>query len=55
MMDLIVSFAVLFAATFLAAWLLSPRLRRWIELPKYRFQANVRNYDQAQAAKENPR
>ena len=45
-MDAIVGLAVLFAMVFLAAWLLSPRLRLWVERPKYRFQANVRSYDQ---------
>jgi len=48
MMDAIVWVAVAFALAFLAAWLVSPRLRRWIERPKYRFQADVRRYDQAQ-------
>jgi hypothetical protein len=47
-MDLIVGFAVLFAIVFLAAWLLSPRLRAWVERPKYRFQEDVRAYDQVQ-------
>lgn len=45
-MDVIVGLAVLFAVVFLAAWLLSPRLRVWVERPKYRFQADVRSYDQ---------
>jgi hypothetical protein len=45
-MDAIVGLAVLFALVFLAAWLLSQRLRLWVERPKYRFQANVRIYDQ---------
>lgn len=52
MMDAIVSLAVAFALAFLAAWLVSPRLRSWIERPKYRFQANLRSYDQAQAEKD---
>jgi hypothetical protein len=52
-MDVIVGLAVLFAVMFLAAWLMSPRLRTWVERPKYRFQADVRaadvrGYDQVQ-------
>jgi hypothetical protein len=47
-MDVIVGLAVLFAVVFFVAWLLSPRLRAWVERPKYRFQANVRTYDQVQ-------
>jgi hypothetical protein len=39
---------VLFAVVFLAAWIVSPRLRVWIERPKYRFLADVQSYDQAQ-------
>ncbi len=46
-MDLIVGLAVLFAVVFLAAWLVSSRLRAWVERPKYHFQANVRAYDQS--------
>jgi len=45
-MDFVVGLAVLFAVVFLAAWIISPRLRAWVERPKYRFQANVRAYDQ---------
>lgn len=48
-MDLIVGLAVMFAVLFFAAWLVSPRLRAWVERPKYRFQANVRSYDKVQA------
>lgn len=44
-MDVIVGLAVLFAVVFLAAWLISPRLRAWVERPKYRFQADVRAAD----------
>ena len=50
MMDAIVITAIVCAAAFVAAWLLRPDLRAWIERPKYRFQANVRRYDQAQSA-----
>ena len=51
MMDAIVLTAVVCAAVFVVAWWLRPDLRAWIERPKYRFQANVRSYDQAQSAK----
>jgi hypothetical protein len=46
-MDLIVLVAVLFALVFVAAWASSPTLRAWIERPKYRFLADVEDYDQA--------
>ena len=44
--NLIVFSALAFALIFFIAWLLSPRLRIWLERPKYRFQANVQDYDQ---------
>jgi hypothetical protein len=47
-MDAIVLLAVVFAVVFLAAWLVSPRLRVWIERPKYRFLADVQSYDRTQ-------
>ena len=50
MMDAIVLTAMVCAAVFVVAWLVRPDLRAWIERPKYRFQANVRSYDQAQSA-----
>ena len=50
MMDLIVWLAMLFAGVFFVAWLFSPRLRRWIERPKYRFQADLQRYDREQTA-----
>lgn len=43
--DVIVFSAIGFAVVFFAAWLARPELRAWIERPKYRFQANVQNYD----------
>ena len=46
MIDLIVLVAMLAAAVFTVAWFFRPGLRAWIERPKYRFQANVRTYDQ---------
>jgi hypothetical protein len=48
MIDTIVFVTVVFAVVFVAAWLARPDLRAWIERPKYRFQANVRRYDEAQ-------
>jgi hypothetical protein len=50
-MDLIVGLAALFAILFFAAWAVSPRLRTWVERPKYRFQANVRSYDKTRSIK----
>ncbi len=47
-MDLIVGLSVLFALAFLAAWIISPALRAWVERPKYRLQENMRRYDQVQ-------
>ncbi len=47
-MDLIVFAVLLFTVVFVAAWLISPALRTWIERPKYRFLANVENYDDSQ-------
>jgi len=44
-MDAIVSLAGAFAVVFLVAWLISPRLRVWVERPKYRFLADVQTYD----------
>jgi hypothetical protein len=44
-MDLIVLIAVVFALAFVAAWICSPTLRAWIERPKYRFLADVEDYD----------
>ena len=43
--DIIVLSAIVFAAGVFAAWLARPDLRAWIERPKYRFQANVQDYD----------
>lgn len=44
-MDLIVFIAVGFAILFSVAWACSPKLRVWIERPKYRFLAEVQEYD----------
>ena len=48
LMDVIVVLAGLFAVVFLGAWLISPRLRVWIERPKYRFLADVQLYEEGQ-------
>src|SRR5579883_1720458 len=45
-MDVVVLIALALALIFVAAWGLSPRLRAWIERPKYRFQENLRSYDE---------
>jgi hypothetical protein len=50
MIDAIVFAAIVGAAVFVAAWVMRPDLRAWIERPKYRFQANVQSYDRAQSA-----
>jgi hypothetical protein len=47
-MDFIVLTVLLFVVVFVAAWLISPALRTWIERPKYRFLADVTSYDRAQ-------
>jgi hypothetical protein len=48
LMDAIVLLAGIFAVGFLLAWIVSPRLRVWIERPKYRFLADVQKYDQVE-------
>ena len=48
LMDVIVLLAGLFAVVFVVAWIVSPKLRDWIERPKYRFLADVQSYDQRQ-------
>jgi hypothetical protein len=48
--DVIVFSSIVFAIVFFTAWILTPRLRAWIERPKYRFQANVQSYDKKQTA-----
>ena len=44
---LIVFGSAVFGVAFVLAWLVRPDLRAWLERPKYRFQANVRQYDQS--------
>jgi len=48
-MDLIVGLSLLFALAFLAAWIISPSLRAWVERPKYRLQENLTRYDQVES------
>jgi hypothetical protein len=50
--DIIVFSSLLFGVAFFLAWLVSPRLRQWIEKPKYGFQANVQNYDRMQRSRK---
>jgi hypothetical protein len=51
-MDFIVLAVLIFVVVFFAAWLISPALRTWIERPKYRFLADVEDYDRARKAAE---
>ncbi len=46
-MDAVVFAAFAFALALTIAWLASPRLRNWIERPKYRFQDSVESYDRS--------
>lgn len=46
--DIVVLSSMVLTAAFIAAWLVSPALRAWIERPKHRFQNAVRQYDRAQ-------
>jgi hypothetical protein len=45
MIDFLVFAALAAAAVFVAAWLVSPKLRRWIEEPKYAFQRRLEKSD----------
>lgn len=49
--DIIVLSSLVFAIVFFAAWWRIPRLRAWIERPKYRFQENVQSYDEKQTTR----
>jgi len=44
--DAIVALSILLSLAFVVAWLLLPKLRAWIERPKYHFQEQLRRYDQ---------
>ena len=55
MVGIIVFSSIALLVVFAAAWMLRPDLRAWIERPKYRFQANVQNYDQEQLDQEHLR
>ncbi len=44
---IIVTLAGGFTVVFVAAWLVAPDLRAWLEAPKYGFQSAVRRYDRA--------
>jgi hypothetical protein len=52
MIDAIVLAAIVSSVVSVAAWLLRPDLRAWIERPKYRFQANVGSYDREQSERQ---
>jgi hypothetical protein len=53
--NLIVLGVTLLMAAFVAVWLLSPRLRTWMEMPKYRFLEQQRQFpDVAHAPPEAP-
>jgi hypothetical protein len=43
--SIIVFGSIVFAAGFCFAWLVRPEVRAWLETPKHRFQASVRQYD----------
>jgi hypothetical protein len=45
LIDLLVFSALAAAIAFVAAWLASPALRRWIEQPKYAFQARINEFE----------
>jgi hypothetical protein len=46
--DVVVLASVALAGIFVAAWVVSPSLRAWIERPKHRFHDAVQEYDLAQ-------
>ena len=47
--SIIVFGSIVFAAGFCLAWLVRPQVRAWLETPKHRFQASVRQYDRSAA------
>jgi hypothetical protein len=49
MIDFLVFSALAAAAAFVAAWCVSPKLRRWMEQPKYSFQARLDEYSRSSA------
>ena len=52
--NVIVFASLALALVFVAAWIIRPELRTWIERPKYQFQDAVRGYDRAQRAPSRP-
>jgi len=52
MMDVIVLSAVIICLAFFIAWAVSPGLRAWIERPKYRFLADIKDYDRGVAPRQ---
>ena len=51
--NLIVGASLGLALVFVAAWAVSPRLRAWIEQPKYHFQDALDNYDRGDSHRRN--
>ena len=45
--NLVVGASIGLALALVAAWAASPRLRAWIERPKYRFQDALDDYDRS--------
>jgi hypothetical protein len=48
MAEIIAIGSLVFAVAFGVAWLLQPDFRAWVEGPKYRFDDNLRRYDDRQ-------
>jgi hypothetical protein len=46
--NLVVGASMGLALAFVAAWAVSPRLRAWIERPKYHFQDALDDYDRSE-------
>lgn len=52
--NIIVFGSLALAAVFVAAWIVRPELRAWLERPKYQFHDAVQGYDRAQHAPTQP-
>jgi hypothetical protein len=52
--NIIVFASLALAVAFAVAWVARPKLRAWIERPKYQFQDAVQEYDRAQRAPSPP-
>lgn len=53
--DLVVLASVALTGAFVTGWLVSPRLRAWIERPKHRFHDAVQQYDVVLMVRREPR